>query len=311
MSSTSASALLSGTTPSRPGPGAMPESLLRALDVSIARRMEGLLAGDFRSNLLGTGSELAMIRPYAPGDDVRRIDWNVTARTNEPHVRVDLAERVLVTWLVLDTSPSMQFGTADRRKADVAEGVAIALGHLATRRGNRLGIATFGGADDLSLPPRQGRAGLVGLLAALRQDPQDGSSTSPASLAEAIARAGALARQRSLVAIVSDFRGPQNWRRPLLELAGRHDVIAVEIRDPREQELSNVGLLWLVDPETGRQLRVDTRSRRLRERFAAAATAERSQVRQVFASVGARHVVLSTEGDWLRNLVVFLRRRRR
>jgi uncharacterized protein (DUF58 family) len=311
MRSTSASTLLSGTTPARPGPGAMPETLLRALDVSIARRMEGLLAGDFRSNLLGSGSELAMIRPYEPGDDVRRIDWNVTARTNEPHVRVDLAERVLVTWLVLDTSPSMQFGTADRRKADVAEGVAIALGHLATRRGNRLGIATFGSAEELSLPPRQGRAGLVGLLSALREEPRNGAAASPASLAEAIARAGALARQRSLVAVVSDFRGPQDWRRPLLELAGRHDVIAVEIRDPREQELSNVGLLWLVDPETGRQLRVDTRSRRLRERFAAAASAERSQVQRIFTSVGARHVVLSTEGDWLRALVVFLRRRRR
>jgi uncharacterized protein (DUF58 family) len=115
----------------------MPEALLRALDVTVGRRMEGLLAGDFRSTQLGPGSELAMVRPYVPGDDVRRIDWNVTARTNEPHVRVDLAERVLVTWLVLDASASMRFGTADRRKADVAEGVAIAFGHLATRRGRR------------------------------------------------------------------------------------------------------------------------------------------------------------------------------
>ena len=311
MTRASASALLTGTTPARPGPGAMPEGLLRALDVSIARRMEGLLAGDFRSNLLGTGSELAMIRPYAPGDDVRRIDWNVTARTNEPHVRVDLAERVLVTWLVLDTSPSMQFGTADRRKADVAEGVAIALGHLGTRRGNRLGIATFGSGEPHSYPPRQGRVGLVGLLTALHDDPEGESSPHAGSLGEAIARTGALARQRALVAIVSDFRGPRDWRRPLLELAGRHDVVAVEIRDPREQELANVGTLWLVDPETGRQLRVDTRSSRLRERFAAAAAAEREQVRQVFTSVGARHVVLSTEGDWLRSLVVFLRRSHR
>jgi uncharacterized protein (DUF58 family) len=308
---TSANALLSGSTPARPGPGAMPEGLLRALDVTIARRMEGLLAGDFRSNLLGTGSELAMIRPYAPGDDVRRIDWNVTARTNEPHVRVDLAERVLVTWLVLDTSPSMQFGTADRRKADVAEGVAIAIGHLATRRGNRLGIATFGAGEPQSYPPRQGRGGLVGLLTALHEEAADVPSTGTPSLGEAIARTGALARQRALIAVVSDFRGPRDWRRPLLELAGRHDVIAIEIRDTREQELSNVGMLWLVDPETGRQLRVDTRSRRLRERFAVAAEAEREQVRQVFNSVGARHVVLSTEGDWLRNLVVFLRRSRR
>ena len=311
MKSTSASALLTVSTPARPGPGAMPEGLLRALDVTIARRMEGLLAGDFRSNLLGTGSELAMIRPYSPGDDVRRIDWNVTARTNEPHVRVDLAERVLVTWLVLDSSPSMQFGTADRRKADVAEGVAIAIGHLATRRGNRLGIATFGNAEPHSYPPRQGRGGLVGLLTALHDEPADQLPLQTPSLGQAIARTASLARQRALVVLVSDFRGAHDWRRPLLELAGRHDVIAVEIRDPREQQLSNVGLLWLVDPETGRQLRVDTRSRRLRERFAAAADAEREQVRQIFTSVGARHVVLSTEGDWLRNLVVFLRRSRR
>jgi uncharacterized protein (DUF58 family) len=307
--SSSASALLAGSTPDRPGPGAMPEGLLRALDVLIARRMEGLLAGDFRSNLLGTGSELAMIRPYVPGDDVRRIDWNVTARTAEPHVRVDLAERVLVTWLVLDTSVSMQFGTADRRKADVAEGVAIALGHLATRRGNRLGIVTFGGSELRALPPRQGRVGLVGLLSGLRQEPEEENGAGGTSLGAAIARAGALARQRSLVVVVSDFRGPQDWRKPLLDLAGRHDVVAVEIRDPREQELTNVGVLWLVDPETGRQLRVDTRSRRLRERFAAAAQAERAQVARAFSSVGARHVVLSTSGDWLRNLVVFLRRR--
>jgi uncharacterized protein (DUF58 family) len=310
----SASALLTGSTPTRPGPGAMPEALLRALDVSIARRMEGLLSGDFRSNLLGTGSELAMIRPYVPGDDVRRIDWNVTARTNEPHVRVDLAERVLVTWLVVDASPSMEFGTADRRKADVAEGVAIALGHLATRRGNRLGMLTFGGTEDRAVPPKQGRAGLVGLLSTLRGSPHSSGRDPRApttSLGVAIARAGALARQRSLVVLVSDFRGPRDWRPALLELAGRHEVIAVEVRDPREQELSNVGLLWVVDPETGRQLRVDTRSRRLRERFAEAARAERGEIAQTFTSVGARHVVLTTEGDWLRPLVVFLRRRTR
>ncbi|MDQ3085380.1 MAG: DUF58 domain-containing protein, partial [Actinomycetota bacterium] len=299
------------SNPARPGPGSMPEGLLKALDVSIARRMEGLLAGDFRSNLLGTGSELAMVRPYTPGDDVRRIDWNVTARTNEPHVRVDLAERVLVTWLVLDTSLSMQFGTADRRKADVAEGVAIAIGHLATRRGNRLGIVTFGDAQPKTIPPKQGRVGLVGLLAALRQEPEGSkNATGATSLKEGISRAGAMTRQRSLVVVVSDFRGPQDWRRPLLELASRHDVVAVEIRDPREQELANVGFLRLVDPETGRQLRVDTRSRRLRERFAVAASAERAQVERAFTSIGVRHVVLTTSGDWLRPLVVFLRRSR-
>lgn len=306
----SAGAVLPRPTPARPGPGPIAEGLLRALDVSIGRQVQGLLAGDFRSTLLGAGSELALVRPYAPGDDVRRIDWNVTARTAEPHVRVDLAERVLSTWLVLDVSPSMHFGTADRRKADVAEGVAIAVGHLATRRGNRLGVVTFGGSSPRTLPSRQGRAGLIGLLAALRQEDAEtgGGGT---SVGAAVTHAGALARQRSLVVLVSDFRGPRDWRGRLLEVAGHHDVVAVEIRDPREQELANVGLLWLVDPETGRQLRVDTRSRRLRERFAAAAGAERAEVARAFSSAGVRHVVLSTEGDWLRPLVAFLRRRRR
>jgi len=287
----------------------MAEGLLRALDISIGRRVEGLLAGDFRSNLLGSGTELAMMRPYVAGDDVRRIDWAATARTGEPHVRVDLAERVLVTWLVLDGSVSMQFGTADRRKVDVSEGVAVAIGHLATRRGNRLGVVSFGGEESTALPPRQGRMGLIGLLAALRNEPPPEGSGAM-TLGGALRKAGALARQRSLVVVVSDFRGDREWRRPLLGLAGHHDVVAIEIRDPREQELSDVGLLYLVDPETGRQLRVDTRSRRLRERFAVAATAERAEVAQMLSSAGARHVVLSTAGDWLRPLVAFLRRSR-
>jgi uncharacterized protein (DUF58 family) len=298
-------------TAARPGPGAIPDRLLRALDITIGRRMEGQLAGDYRSAQLGDGTELALIRPYVPGDDVRRIDWNVTARTGEAHVRVHLAERVLVTWLVLDTSPSMRFGTAERRKADVAEGVAIAMGHLATRRGNRVGAITFGGEDPLTLPVRQGRVGLLGLLGAVRQehDPSPGR-LGATSLGSALRRADSLARQRSLVVVVSDFRGPRDWRQPMLQLAGRHEVVAVEVRDPREQELPNAGELWLVDPETGRQLRVDTRSAKLRARFAAAAEAERQDAARELASVGARHVVLGTSGDWLRPLVTFLRRAR-
>jgi uncharacterized protein (DUF58 family) len=214
-----------------------------------------------------------------------------------------------VTWLVLDTSPSMQFGTADRRKADVAEGAAIAVGHVATRRGNRLGVVTFGDARPRSAPVRQGRRGLLGLLSALRDDAEEPKQRVGATeLGEAIRRADALARQRSFVVLVSDFRGPDDWHRPLLQLAGRHDVIAVEIRDPREQELPNAGELWLVDPETGRQLRVDTRSGKLRRRFAEAAAADRARVAKTLGSLGVRHVVLTTSGDWLRDLSTFLRR---
>jgi uncharacterized protein (DUF58 family) len=301
-------ALRTEPTPARPGPGAIPDGLLRALELSVGRRMDGLLAGDYRSALYGDGTELVQVRPYSPGDDVRRIDWNVTARTGEPHVRVHFAERVLVTWLLLDTSPSMQFGTADRRKADVAEGVAIAVGHVATRRGNRLGLVTFGDARPRATPPRQGRLGLIGLLAALREEPDGNGRVGTTALGEALGRAGALARQRAVVVVVSDFRGPLDWRRPLLELAGRHEVVAVEIRDPAEQELPNAGVLWLVDPETGSQVRADTRSAKLRARFAAAAAAERDGVARTLASAGARHVVLTTSGDWLRSLAVFLRR---
>jgi uncharacterized protein (DUF58 family) len=301
-------ALHSEPTPARPGPGPLPEALLRALEVTIGRKMQGLLAGDYRSAILGDGTELAQVRPYVAGDDdVRRIDWNVTARTGVPHVRVHLAERVLVTWLVLDTSASMHFGTADRRKADVAEGVAVAVGHVATRRGNRLGLVTFGDERPRTFPPRQGRVGLLGLLSALR-DSSDAGGIGPTSLGEALHRTAGLARQRSAVIVVSDFRGPRDWRRPLLELAGKHDVIAVEIRDPREQALPNAGVLWLVDPETGQQLRADTRNERLRARFAAAAAAERAELARALSGAGARHVVLTTSGDWLRSFAVFLRR---
>ena len=216
--------------------------------------------------------------------------------------------RALITWLVLDTSPSMGFGTADRRKADVAEGVAIAIGHVATRRGNRLGALTFGDADPRSVPVRQGKTGLIGLLSVLRGREHTDARIGATSLGEAIRRVDTLARQRSLVVLASDFRGPLDWRKPLLQLAGRHDVIAVEIRDPREDELPNAGELWLVDPETGRQLRVDTRSAKLRRRFAAAAATERNGLARSLTSLGVRHVVLSTSGDWLRPLALFLRR---
>jgi uncharacterized protein (DUF58 family) len=295
-------------TPDRPGPGPVPDGLLKALELTIARRVDGLLAGDHRSALLGRGTELAQVRPYVPGDDVRLIDWNVTARTTEPHVRVHLAERVLVTWIVLDTTPSMTFGTAERRKADVALGVALAVGHAATVRGNRVGLVGFG-ASDRVLPPTQGRAGLVGLLLALRDGHEPGQGAD-VSLGEALRRVAGAARQRALVVVVSDFRGPREWRSALLRLAGRHEVVAVEIRDPREQALEPVGTLWLVDPESGRQLQVDTNDGGLRERFAAAAAAERAAVAREFTSAGVAHVTLSTDRDWLRDLAVFLRRRR-
>jgi uncharacterized protein (DUF58 family) len=306
----SAVGLVSERSPHRPGPGPLPEALLRALDLKIARRIDGLLAGEHRTAALGLGTELAQVRDWEPSDDVRRIDWNATARSETVQVRVDVAQRALTSWVLLDVSPSMRFGTADRRKWDVAEGVAVAMGHLASRRGNRIGVATFGASDTLALRPRQGRVGRLSVLLAVRREPET-ERVGRTSIGTAVTQLARVAKQRSLAVIVSDFRGPRDWRAPLLQLASRHAVVAVEIRDPREQELPNVGHVWLVDPETGRKAHVDTARRRLRERFAQAAADDRADVARELASVGVQHLVLSTSGDWLRSFASFFARERR
>src|SRR6185312_6795580 len=190
------------TSPARPGPGPVPETALRALDLTVRRRIESLLAGDHRAASLGIAMELAQVRPYQPGDDVRLIDWNATARMNEPHVRLHVAERALTTWLLFDASQSMGFGTALRRKADVAEGVVLAVGHVASRRGNRLGLLTYGHPDPLFVPPRQGRVGLVGVLLKVREvaDLPDDYEVpeSPDTLGDALSRTRRHARDRAL-----------------------------------------------------------------------------------------------------------------
>jgi uncharacterized protein (DUF58 family) len=294
-------------SPERPGPGPVPPAVLRSLDLAVLRRVESLIPGEHLTPQVGAGTELATIRPYYPGDDVRHIDWNVTARMQEPHVRVHVGERALTAWLVLDVSASMAFGTADRRKADVAEGVALAVGHVATRRGNRLGVVAFGAGKPKALRPRQGRLGLLQLLGELRAEPEE-DGLGATSLGAAISGVAAVARQRGLVVVVSDFRGERDWEEPLRSLRGRHGVLAVEIRDPRELELTPMGDLWLVDPETGRQLQVNTSRRRVRRRFADAALAEREEVAAALRRATADHLVLSTDGDWLRDLAGHLRR---
>ncbi len=309
--------LLSGRpdrTPARPGPGPTPEALLRALDLTIARRIRGLVAGEFRSSDIGGGMELAQVRPYQPGDDVRRIDWNVTARMQVPHVRVDVPERALTTWLVLDVSPSMQFGTADRRKADVAEGVAIAMTHLSTQRGNRLGVITFGGTRDIRIPARAGRSALLATLLSAELDAADGGDGRPSGATPTVRTPEDalrfVARGTSpggLVVLVTDLRGPLDWLPQLGAVAQRHGVLVIEVRDPREDALPDVGDLTLVDAETGREVRVDTSSATLRTRFAEAAAGDRDHVARELRRLQVRHVVLSTSGSWLRSLADQLR----
>src|SRR6185295_11693996 len=194
----------------------------------------------------------------------------------------------------------------DRRKADVAEGVAVAIGHLATQRGNRLGIVTFGGSRDRRMPPAAGRAGLLGLLLASRVETVE-EGTGATSPAEALRIANAAAPRGGLVVVVSDFRGPSNWKRELAAVAARHHVVAVEIGDPRETELPDVGELTLIDAETGREVRVDTTSPGLRARFAEAATAERAEISHELRRLGVGHIVLSTATSWLPSLAAQLR----
>jgi uncharacterized protein (DUF58 family) len=300
----------------RPGPGPTPVALLRALDLTVGRRIHGLLPGEFRALDLGGGLELAQVRPYQPGDDVRRIDWNVTARTTVPHVRVHVPERALTTWLVLDVSPSMTFGTALRRKADVAEGVAIAVGHLATQRGNRLGIVSFGGSSDRRIQPIVGRDGLLATLLVAQDTaqisgpdhpPAAADAARPDDLSGALRCVAAAARRGGLVVIASDFRGPRDWLRPLAAVAMRHQVLAIEIDDPREGDLPDIGELTLVDAETGHAVSVDTSSGRLRDRFRTAAADERRSLASELRRAGAGHVVLSPADDLLRALAGQLR----
>jgi len=286
----------------RQGPGPVPGALVEALDLAFVRRAGGVSAGEHRGAGVGSGTELAQLRPYQPGDDVRQLDPSATARTGIPHVRQHVPERMLTTWMALDVSPSMAFGTADRLKSDVAEGVVDVLGALAVRRGGRVALLTYGGPRTQVVPPRGGRGARIGVRRALGEGvAADGVSGEP--LSGALARLGRLARLRSLVVLVSDFAGPTGqWARPLAALGGRHTVLAVEIRDPREDELPSVGRLAMVDPETGARVSVDTRDSNLRRRFAQAAREGRAEVAEALRRAGAEHVVLSTAGAWARQL---------
>ena len=283
----------------RQGPGRMPEALVEALDLVVARRAAGALPGDRRAAGIGAGTELAQLRAYEVGDDVRRIDAAATARTGIPHVRLHVPERTLTTWIVLDVSPSMAFGTADRLKFDVAEGVALVLGRLALRRAGRVALMTFGAGAPRLRPPRGSKPGLVALRRALAEGVAPDGHAEPGALAHALGRVGRVATQAGFVAVISDFRDQEGWERPLGALRARHSVLAVEVRDPRESVLPAVGRLAVVDPETGEHLQVDTSRPSVRERFAALERERREAVATELRRLHVDHVPVSTDGDWL------------
>ncbi|HXE43943.1 MAG TPA: DUF58 domain-containing protein [Conexibacter sp.] len=286
----------------RQGPGPLPHGLIAGLDLVIARRAAGALPGDRRAAGLGAGTELAQLRPYEVGDDVRQLDPAATARTGIPHVRLHVPERTLTTWLVIDVSPSMAFGTADRLKWDVAEGAALVLGRLAIRRAGRVALMTFGAGRPRLLPPRASKPGVVALRRALAEGVAPDGRPDRHALADALRRTGKVATQAGLVVVISDFRDQDGWTRPLGALSARHSVMAVEVGDPREASIPAVGRLSLVDPETGAHVSVDTSSRRVRDRFAALEAERRATVARELRRLEVEHVTLSTAGDWLREL---------
>jgi uncharacterized protein (DUF58 family) len=277
----------------------VPQPLIEALDVAISRLIARMLPGDRRAAGVGAGTELAQLRPYEIGDDVRHIDPSATARTGQPHVRMHVPERALTTWIVLDVSPSMAFGTSLRLKADVAEGVALVFGRLGVRRAGSVGLVAFGADAPRVLPARGSKPGMVALRRMLAEGVAPDGQHDPEGMAGALRRVGRLARQPGLVVLISDFREQRGWERPLGSLRVRHSVLGVEIADPREAELPAVGHLALVDPETGVRIEVDTSRRRVRERFAELERERREAVARELRRLRIDHVALSTEEDWL------------
>lgn len=286
----------------RQGPGPIPRNVLEKLDLVVARRTRGVLPGDRLAAGVGRGTELAQLRPYEVGDDVRQIDPAATARMGEPYVRLHVPERTLTTWLVVDRSPSMAFGTTQRLKSDVADGAAIAVSRLAVRRAGRVALCTFGAGEPRLFPPRASKPGTVAVRRALASGVSPDGDGDRRSLAHALVKLGRVATQPGLVVVISDFRDQEEWIRPLGAIAAHHSVMAIEVRDPRETQLPDVGHLALVDPETGELVQIDTSRRRVRERFAAIESEGRARVASELRRLAVEHVVLSTGGDWLKEL---------
>lgn len=280
---------------------------LDRLQLHIARRLDGLLHGDYLGLLPGPGTEAGEAREYRPGDDVRRMDWPVTARTTVPHVRTTVADRELEAWLSVDLSPSLDFGTVDMLKRDLAINAVAAFSYLAGRGGNRIGAVVTEGGPARAIPPRPGRGGARSLLRAVTELPKgDG----PGDLAELLDKTRRHTRRRGLAVVVSDFIDEGDWPRELRRLSVRQQVVCVEIVDPAELRLPDVGVLDLIDPETGSHVEVQTGNARFRARYEAAAAEQRERIATAIRGAGATHLRLSTGRDWLRDIATFVAERR-
>ena len=285
------------------------EAGLRTLELDVRRRLDGLLQGNHLGLVPGPGSEPGEARPYQPGDDVRRMDWAVTARTTVPHIRETVADRELETWVAMDLSASLDFGTAGCEKRDLAVAAVAAIAHLTRGGGNRIGALVSTGEAITRMPARGGLAYARGLIRKIAQTPRatEGVRGDLAGVLEQLRRPP---RRRGLAVVVSDFLGPMDWQRPLRALSARHDLIAIEVLDPRDVDLPDVGLVVLADPESGQQREVHA-TPLLRKEFAAAAAEHRAQVAAGIRQAGAGHLVLRTDSDWIADTVRFVVARKR
>jgi uncharacterized protein (DUF58 family) len=282
---------------------------LRTLELTVKRKLDGVLHGDHLGLIPGPGSEPGESRLYQPGDDVRRMDWAVTARTTHPHVRQMIADRELETWLVVDMSASMDFGTSTCEKRDLAVAAAAAITFLNSGGGNRLGALVANGERIVRVPARSGRMHEQTLLRSIATTPKAAVGVR-GDLAAAIDALRRPERRRGMAVIISDFLGPINWMRPLRAIAARHEVLGIEVLDPRDVELPDVGDVVLQDTESGvtREFTIDAQ---LREDFAQAATAHRGDVAHTLRSCGAPLLSLRTDRDWIADIVRFVESRRR
>ena len=293
-----------------------PDQLLRRLEWTVIRRLDGLLQGDYRTFWRGAGVDLADLREYQHHDDVRHIDWNVTARLQTPYVRQYLEDRDMSAWFLLDLSGSVDFGSADRTKLAVSTGFVATLARVLTRHGNRVGALLYGSRVDGLMPPRASRLHVLQLLQRMQAprprpdgDVAGGGGT---VLADLLRAADGTIRRRSLVFVVSDFISQPGWQDALARLARRHEVVAVRLWDPLEMALPDVGLVTLQDAETGEQLFVDGSDPGFRERYAAIAEEQEAALLQGLSQSGADVIELATDDDLLETLMRFadLRRQR-
>ena len=284
------------------------EAVLRHLELLITRRLDGMLHGNYLGLMPGPGSEQGESREYHPGDDVRRMDWPVTARTTVPHIRETEADRELETWVVYDASASLDFGTALCEKRDLALAGMAAMVFLTVGGGNRIGAMVTGGHR---IPPRAGRQAGRALLQRVASLGERGLGGG--SLGEVVDGLRRLPRRRGLAVVISDFVGDLSWEEPIRSLGTVQQVLAIEVVDPRDLDLPNVGLLRLVDPESGRQLEVQTANPAVREQYAEAARRQRAQIAAGLRRARAAHLQLRTDRDWLLDIVRFVgyQRRRR